>query len=82
MQELQTPFSSHAADSLHVEKAVPAHVCAPLVGSSVSALYKLAKAGAVPCLRVGPKGRGVRFVPSAVRLSLQARPAWELNKAG
>ncbi len=77
MRELPTCLSQPVADQpCSHEQAVPAHVCAPLVGSSISGLYRLAKAGSVPCLRVGVRGRGLRFIPSAVRQALQKRSAW------
>lgn len=54
-----------------------ARECAPLVGSSVSCLYRMARRNIVPCHRTGVKGRGVRFVVREVRQALQERPAWE-----
>ena len=59
-----------------LEHAVTAQVCAPLVGSTISSLYKMADLGIVPCLRTGISGRGIRFIPSEVRAALKARPAW------
>src|SRR5262245_54170280 len=61
-------------------EGVDAKTCASQVGSSASSLYKLAKMGVIPCLRVGPKGRGLRFIPSEVRQALQNRPAWTLTE--
>lgn len=60
-----------------LERSLSAQKCAPLVGTSVSALYKMARHGIVPCLRNGIAGRGVRFIPSEVKAALQARPAWK-----
>lgn len=59
-----------------LEQAVTAQECAPLVGSTISSLYKMADLGIVPCLRTGITGRGIRFIPSEVRAALKARPAW------
>jgi hypothetical protein len=58
------------------ELALTAQECAPLVGSTISSLYKMADLGIVPCLRTGISGRGIRFLPSEVRAALKARPAW------
>lgn len=58
------------------EEAVSAKQCAPLVGTSVSALYKCARAGIVPCLRPGVRGRALRFLVSEVRKALESRMAW------
>jgi predicted DNA-binding transcriptional regulator AlpA len=57
-----------------------ARECAPLVGTSISCLYRMARQNIVPCHRTGVKGRGVRFVPKEVRQALQGRPAWSPNQ--
>lgn len=59
-----------------LEIAVTAQVCAPMVGTSVSTLFKMAEKGVIPCLRTGLTGRGLRFLPSEVISALRARPAW------
>lgn len=61
---------------LHQEKPVLARECAPLVGASISSLYRMARQNIVPCHRTGVRGRGVRFIPEEVRQALQGRPAW------
>ena len=53
-----------------------AQVCAPLVGTSVSTLFKMAEKGLLPVLRTGLTGRSLRFIPSEVIAALRARPAW------
>lgn len=65
----------------HEDHPVLARECAPLVGTSVSCLYRMARHNIVPCHRTGVKGRGVRFVPSEVRQALLERPAWEPTRA-
>jgi predicted DNA-binding transcriptional regulator AlpA len=63
-------------NELNVEPAVSASVCASILGASVSDLYRMARAGVVPCLRSGIRGRAVRFIPSEVQAALRARPVW------
>jgi len=58
------------------ETPVLARECAPLVGSSISALYRMAQRKIIPCVRTGVRGRGLRFIPREVRQALQERPAW------
>ena len=55
--------------------------CAPLIGTSVSSLYKMARLDLVPCLKTGVQGRGIRFIPSEVKAALAARPAWEKKQS-
>jgi predicted DNA-binding transcriptional regulator AlpA len=62
------------------ETPIHARDCAPLVGASVSSLYRMARQNIVPCHRTGVKGRGVRFVPKEVRQALQNRAAWSPNQ--
>lgn len=54
-----------------------ARECAPFVRTSPAVLYRMARAGLVPCLRTGVTGRGVRFIPAEVREALAARPVWK-----
>jgi len=58
------------------DRPMLARECAPLVGASVSCLYRMARKNIVPCHRTGVQGRGVRFIPKEVRQALQQRPAW------
>ena len=62
------------------EPAVPTKVCATAVGVSVTGLLKMAEHGIAPCLRVGVRGRGLRFVISEVREALRARPPWSQSR--
>ena len=63
------------------EAPVLARECAAQLETSVSSLYRMARAGIVPCIRVGMQGRGVRFVPKEVRQALANRPAWSSQTA-
>lgn len=58
------------------ETPMLARECAPLVGTSVSCLYRMARQNIVRVIRTGVKGRGVRFIPREVRQAMQQRPAW------
>jgi predicted DNA-binding transcriptional regulator AlpA len=53
-----------------------AHECAPIIGTSVSALYRMARYNIVPCRRTGLRGRGIRFSAQEVLRALENRPAW------
>lgn len=58
------------------EMPVKARECAPMVGTSLSCLYRMARQSLIPVHRTGLAGRGVRFIPRDVRAALAARPAW------
>lgn len=58
------------------ENPVTARECEPHVNAPSSMLYRMARQGLIPCIRIGLSGRGVRFIPSEVLAALRARPAW------
>jgi predicted DNA-binding transcriptional regulator AlpA len=60
----------------HLEAALTARQCAPLVGTTASMLWRMAEQNLIPCLRTGITGRGIRFIPSEVLAALKSRPAW------
>jgi hypothetical protein len=59
-----------------LDSPLSARECAPLIGTSVSALYKMARLDLVPCLKTGVCGRGLRFIPNEVRAALRQRRQW------
>ena len=62
------------------EKPVSARECAPLVGTSVSSLYRMARLSLVPHLKTGVHGRAVRFIPREVLAVLRRPSTAEQNR--
>lgn len=62
------------------ESLVDAGTLARKLGQATSSIYRLAKSGAIPSFKAGPRGRGVRFDLNEVRQALRRMPGEEVGK--
>jgi predicted DNA-binding transcriptional regulator AlpA len=65
---------------MNTETLVDAATVAAHLGQAKSSIYRLAKSGAIPSFKAGPRGRGVRFDLHEVRQALRRMPVDEVSK--
>jgi predicted DNA-binding transcriptional regulator AlpA len=64
------------------DSLVDADTLARKLGQATSSIYRLAKSGAIPSFKAGPRGRGVRFDLQEVKKALRRPAAESVRKAG
>jgi hypothetical protein len=79
---MDTPRATTLENKMEQEETpLLAREIAPMFRTTKNEAYRMARENIIPCVRVGVRGRGMRFLPSEVRKALQRRPMWTRVKS-